>query len=357
MQGKMTMQREKKVLKKDLELLYQLYKYRVLSTSQIMQIRGISRWYVHEKITELRNRGFIHTEAIVGNYLPNQRRQGNCHRISGKGISLLKDYGYDIQYTADDLKVAKQRLAYLLVANELAIELKEYGWEYKDSREVKNFMNLNRGDMFQGLLINPDKTREYALYVFLKKVQANTLERIKQEIERSPFEDILIIARGESSIESVLTAFKTVIKAGSVKVLPFRFAQMYLNNSNDNKRNHIAFLNSLGIEVLDDSPNKNVFEVNVSFDYIVRYNGEIMYFVDLLDNDLMKIHEIRRYRKESYERYKRKVMALTSPIKAHIEFHKQMLGNPSHIQYHVIDPNRIVEFAVALPNKNVFENR
>ncbi|RKJ36967.1 hypothetical protein D7X33_37930, partial [Butyricicoccus sp. 1XD8-22] len=105
---------EEEVLTQDLELLYELYKYRALSTAQIAEIGDLGKWYVYKKISLLRKGGYIYSEQISGNYIPNQKRQGSYHRISGKGISLLKENGYLVDSTADDLKVAKIRLPYLL---------------------------------------------------------------------------------------------------------------------------------------------------------------------------------------------------------------------------------------------------
>ncbi|RKJ46318.1 hypothetical protein D7X33_34320, partial [Butyricicoccus sp. 1XD8-22] len=238
----------------------------------------------------------------------------------------------------------------------------ENGWEYTDSRSIKNFHDLNRGDILQGTLSNPDESREYALYIFLKKVNTNTLVRIKQEIDRNPFENVLVITRGEPSFESVISAFTDsangrkdmLVKGGSIKVLPFLFAKAYLNISNDHMKQHEYFLSKLGLELLGGPSDKNVFETNVGFDYVVRHNGEEMYFVDLLDNDLMKIQEIRRYRKEEYKRDGKRVLALTSSITAHKEFHERMLEDITHIDYLILDPREVVAFATDISNKNVF---
>lgn len=350
--------REKKIVKKrkkqELELLYKIYKYRALSTAQIADVGNLGKWFVYKKIRSLKERGYLYSEQISGNYIPNQNRQGSYHRISGKGITLLKENDYLIDSTADELKVAKFRLPYLLTANDLAITLEQVDWEYRDSRSIKNFHNLNRGDILQGVLLNPNETKEYAVYVFLKSVQADTLARIKHEINRNPFEDILIITRGESSFEAVINSFtnregngnEKLIKSGSIKVLPFQFAKYYLTISNDNKQKHEYLLTNLGLEILGDSSNKNVFETSVTMDYIVKHNGEEKYFFDLLDNDLMKIDEIKRYRKERYKRDGRKALVLTSPITAHQIFHKKMLGNMQHVEYLVVDPNEVIRFSL-----------
>src|SRR5690625_7410209 len=102
----------------DLDLLYEIYKYRALSTTQVRHIRNISKWYVYKKLDYLRNFGFIYSEQISGNYIPDQKRQGSYHRISDKGITLLKENGYLVEYTANDIKIGKYRLPYLLIGND-----------------------------------------------------------------------------------------------------------------------------------------------------------------------------------------------------------------------------------------------
>ncbi|MEN1969679.1 hypothetical protein WMZ97_16575 [Lentibacillus sp. N15] len=340
---------------RDLNLLYEMYKCRALSTAQVAHIRGLGKWYVYEKLGFLRNNGYIYTEQISGKYILQQNRQGTYHRISGKGITLLKKNGYTIDYTADDIRLSKHRLPYLLTANDLFLALQNTGWTYRDSREIKSFHILNRNDMLQGTLTNPDNSKEYALYIFLKKVYATTLMRIKQEINRNPFESALITTRGAPSFNSVIHSFANetdkLIKGGSIKVIPFNFATGYLNISSDNKAFHELFLSELGLNLLNDTSSKNAFESNTQFDYVVKHNEEEKYFLDLLDNDLMKLEEIKRYRKEDYKRDGKKILALTSTIKSHVDFHKKMLSDIQHIEYLVVNPQEVLAFAQHIQQK------
>lgn len=153
---------EEKLSTQDLRLLYEIYKYRALSTAQVAELGNLGKWYVYKKLSFLRNLGYLYSDQISGNYIPDQRRQGSFHRISGKGITRLRENRFLVDSTADDLKVAKYRLPYLLTANDLSIPLKDVGWDYKDSRSIKSFLNLNRGDVLQGTLTNPDDSKEYA---------------------------------------------------------------------------------------------------------------------------------------------------------------------------------------------------
>ena len=343
----------------DLELLYQLYKYRALSTAQIAVVGNLGKWYVYKKLRYLKNLGYLYSEQITGNYIPNQRRQGSYFRISGKGITLLRKNGYSVDSTADDLKVTRYRIPYLLTANELALSLTNAGWKYKDSREIKKSYDLNKTDILQGSLINSNKDKEYALYILFKKVYRDTLSRIKSEINRNRFENVLLTTRGELSFRSVIKSFMNsddrVIKGGSVKVLPFGFAKIYLTISSDNKQMHQSFINKQGIKILESYSNKSSSESKVVYDYLVSHNGEEKYFIDLLDNDLMKIHDLKYYRKEDYERDGRKVLVLTSNADFHLNFHKQILDHVHHIDYLSIDPKQVVTYANLISDKSLFE--
>src|SRR5690625_3274465 len=340
--------------KQDVELLYQLYKNRALSTAQIMHIRKLSKWYVYKILGDLRKKGYIYTNHIKGNYIIGQTRQGNYHRISNKGIRLLKKNGYMVNRTANELRVTTHRLPYLLVGHDLCIRLQDLGWEYTDSRAIKMLKQLNKGDMLHGTLINPNGNKEYCIYILLQTIQPNTLKSIKREIMRNPFENILVIARGLESYQSVIKSFTdkhSVIKGGSVKVLPFQFAQSYLNISSDNYGNHKHFLTELGLELLSTPSNKNVFETNIDFDYLVKHNGEEKYFMDMLDNDLMKLRTIGEYRKERYKRDGRKVLVLTSNADFHYNFHKEALKLIKHVEFMPISAKQVVTFATQLSNK------
>jgi|SRR5690625_3097551 len=105
----------KKLSTQDLNLLYDIYRYRALSTAQVMHLGKLGEWYVYKKLSQLRNKGYIYTQQISGNYIPDQKRQGSYHRISGKGITILKTNNSLIDRTADEIRVSKHRLPYLLV--------------------------------------------------------------------------------------------------------------------------------------------------------------------------------------------------------------------------------------------------
>lgn len=339
-------------------LFFALYEYRALTTSQVQRITGYGNRYIYNKLRQLRQDGYIVSSNIKGNYIAGQSRQGKYHRLSQKGIEYLKSLGMEIQLTADDLRVRNIRLPYLLIGNELSVELGHYGWTFKDSREAKKIENVNRGDVLHGTLTNPDKTKEYAMYVLLQSAQPEMLARLKREIKRIPYESVLVVTRGKQSFKTVVTSFTEkkdyLIKGKSVKILPFQFAKYYLRMSSDHTKNHETFLKRLGIELLSTSTDKVIFETNIDFDYLVRFKDEEMYLVDMLDNDLMKMLAVREYRLERYKQDGRKVLILTSEADFHKQFHESQLGDFYHFKYVSLNLNGITSLAESLPSENVF---
>src|SRR5699024_4883397 len=109
----------------------------------------------------------------------------------------------------------------------------------------------------------------------------------------------------------------------------------------DNKQMHQSFINKQGIKILESYSNKSSSESKVVYDYLVSHNGEEKYFIDLLDNDLMKIHDLKYYRKEDYERDGRKVLVLTSSADVHLNFHKKILHAVHHTDYLRIHPRQV----------------
>jgi len=87
------------------------------------------------------------------------------------------------------------------------------------------------------------------------------------------------------------------------------------------------------------------FDSKIRFDYVVKHNGEEKYFVDLLNNDLMKIYDIKNYRKEDFERDGKKMLVLTSNANFHMYYHKQMLSDIQHIEYITADLKEVVAYS------------
>lgn len=331
----MTKTREKYTVKRlterDLLILKKLYKYRLLSTEQLMVIFGMSRLSVNNKMYIFRNSGYVLSYPLADD---KGYRSGAYHRISETGIHCLRKQGMVVERSANGLRVNKYHVEYLLNAYDLAIELSPYGWDYDDSRDAKEKYRLNRQSGLHGLLTSPQGT-ESSLYIMLNDIYPRSLGKIIREIEYSRIHNHLILTRGQPSFNSITGGLlkQGVVVGGGIKVMPYRFGMNYLKISHT--ENHLVkFYTILGLS------NISINTENKLFDYVVEHEGEEKYLVDLLDTDLMKIHKLSQYRKEHYEHDGRKVLLLSHMV----EKHKEMLGKILHVEYLSVSPQVLNDY-------------
>lgn len=325
----------KNIQERDIDILHTLYKYRALSTQQIMRYFRMSNHYANKKMHIMRNSEWIRSYPLLSE---KHRKMGAYHSLAEGGLSLLRKQGFEINRKADELRVSRRFLPYLLSANDLMIDLSSSGWTMRDSREIKSMHGLNRGHNIHGSLIGPDAS-EFGFYIFMSRSSLKHIMKVIREIKESPLHSFIVFTKGQASfnefIEHALLPGKELIAGGSIKVMPYTFGKMYLQFLS-NEQNMERLLNDHGITAL---PQRSGMEV--SFDRLVLQNGEEKYLVSLLDTDLMKIYSLKRYRKELFARDGRKVVVLTHMK----QVHEEMLKTVHHIDYVEIHPQEI-----ALPN-------
>ncbi|MFC5591689.1 replication-relaxation family protein [Sporosarcina soli] len=333
----------------DVAILKGLYEYRALSTEQIMRRYELSRWYTYKKLRILRNSRLISTHPISG-YLVNQKRQGSYHRISEIGISCLREQGVPVERRADQLRVNIRHLPFLLSTNDVMIDLETYGWEMKDSRSVKEKFELNRGANVQGMLKSPRGT-EYLFYTFLHGVGMKNLMKVSKELMDVSNPNYILFAKSAASymkiVEHLSTNVSVIVQCQSLKVFPYTFAKYYLRHFED-ESNVMKFLEDY--EIYDLSFKTDFKDTRKKkydgLERIVRHEGEEKYLINLLDTDLVKIYNIRQYRKEMYELDGRKVLVITTPMTRHT--HEQLLGEIRHIDYLEIDSGDLIDYLSAI---------
>lgn len=331
-----------KLLEQDIDLLISLYEERAMTTQQLSRRHNYSVSHMYKKTQKLRKEGYILTHTIKG-YIPGKKRQGDYHRISAKGISLLKEINYPVEYEADDLRVNQYRLPYLLSTNDLLIDMERYGWDVIDSREIKERHDLNRGANLHGALFSPDE-RVYPFYIFIGPVSIKNLNKIVQEVSSYEFPHMIMFTKSRESFDQVLESFSNnsdIVKYRTFRVLPYGFAKYYLPFF-DNTNNLMGFLSSYGVEEQEVS---NIFRLPDGLRTVVKHEGEEKFLINLLDNDLKKIYQIKNYRKEHYETDGRRVLVVTHMK----ETHKELLQYIHHIDYLEIDYSEIQEYTTRLP--------
>ncbi|GAB3051310.1 replication-relaxation family protein [Virgibacillus ainsalahensis] len=331
----------------DISILKNLYHYRALSTEQISEFHDMSMGYTYRKLNILRNTGYIRSKPIRG-YIKGQSRQGNYHRISESGIACLRKQGYPLERKADDLRVRRFHLPFLLSTNNILVKLEQAGWTVQDSRDVKKQFNLNRSNNVQGMITSPTGI-VFAIYTFLHSTSAKNLEKIIREIDQHRsdvitesgqryFDAYAFFAKGKESFNQVVNRLmdsRAIRECHSLKIFPQTFGINYLLAFQGDEQQLMKALENQYHNVLSFHPS---FKTRIKsrghpdgLSQIVQYRGEEMYFVNLLDTDVVKITNILQYRKDRYERIGRKVLVLTHPGLRHK--HAELLQHVHHAEF------------------------
>lgn len=333
---------------RDIEILTGLYEHRALSTEQIMRRYEMTKWYTYKKLTLLRNSRLISTHPIRG-YLANQKRQGNYHRISETGITCLRKQGVVVERSADQLRVNIRHLPFLLSSNDIMIDLEKYQWAMKDSRQVKVAYGLNRGANVQGMLTSPREVG-YLFYMFMHGISKMNLNKTAKEIKESNYPNYMVFAKSQNSFTTIVNVFSAddglIVKCESLKIFPFVFAKYYLRLFED-ENNVMKFLEDYEIYDLSfKTSSVSGMKQHDGLKRVVRHNGEEKYLVNLLDTDLVKVYNIKQYRKEMYELDGRKVLVVTTSNTRAL--HEQLLASIHHVDYLEIDTGDLVDYLSAI---------
>jgi|GEM_PF-3244815 len=341
---------KKQVIKRlqplDIQILKHLYDYRALSTEQISKFHDMTMPYTYRKLNILRNTGYIKSEPIRG-YIKSQSRQGNYHRISETGIACLRKQGYPVERRADDLRVRRFHLPFVLSTNNILVKLEQAGWTVQDSRNVKRQYNLNRSSNVQGIITSPAGPA-FTIYTFMHSTSAKNLAKIIREMDQHQsdvttktgeryFDAYAFFARGQESYDQVVNRLldsRAIRECESLKVFPQTFGIQYLltfraSETALQKESEHQFKNDLSF--MSDHTNSEGRHHPEGLNQIVQYQGDEMYFINLLDTDVVKIKHILQYRKDRYERDGRKVLVLTHPGLR--PKHEELLQHVHHVEF------------------------
>ncbi|WP_197076619.1 replication-relaxation family protein [Domibacillus indicus] len=321
----------KRIQPRDVEMLHMLYQYRALSTQQLMRYFQMSAYYANKKTHIMRNSDWIKSLPILSE---KTRKIGAYHCLTDKGISMLQKQGIPTNRKAEDLKVTRRFLPYLLSANDLMIDLAPFGWTMRDSREIKSMYGLNRGNNIHGSLTSPGGT-EYGFYIFMSRTLPKYVMKVVREIKESAIHNFIIFTKGQASFRDFISEAacpgKELITGGSLNVMPYTFGKAYLQFMAD-ERNMLRVLSEHNITSLSEKP-----RLYTTFDRLVEHNGEEKYLVSLLDTDLMKVYSLKRYRKEAFDRDQRRILILTHMK----QFHQELLKDVHHLDYEEVHPSEI----------------
>ncbi|KRG13890.1 hypothetical protein ACA30_13200 [Virgibacillus soli] len=337
------MESEMRLCKLDVGILQALYDYRAMSTDQISRMFGMTTGYTYKKLHLLRRRKLVVSQPIRG-YVPRQRSQGKYHRISETGITCLKKHGMIVERQAYQLKVDKYHLPFVLLTNDLLVDLEPYGWVLSDSRETKTRFNLNRSDNIQGMLLNRHTLNEYGVYILSRNSSAKNLQKAIREIgDYEQIADYLVFTNGRESFETIVKGLlaeddgSVVGKRKSIKVLPHGFGRKYLRHFDDETKVLEYAIMELGVGFKEELQGEAVKQDGLAT--VVWHEGKEKYFVNLLDTDLKKVFNMRQYRKEKYMQDGRHLLVLTQN-----GFHRELLEEIRHVDYLEVHPREVDEY-------------
>ena len=101
----------------------------------------------------------------------------------------------------------------------------------KDSRDVKEKIELNRGANLQGTLTSP-KGSEYLFCMFMYGVGMKNLKKKAKEIRDFRNHNYILFAKSATSYSTIVQQLSTnntvIVKCQSLKIFPYTFAKYYL---------------------------------------------------------------------------------------------------------------------------------
>lgn len=330
---------------KKINILKDLYHYRAMTTEQIKsKYFPNSKQYVNKVLHELRRDNFISSKTLSGS---RKNKKGlSYHYLTEPGLECLGRHHISVDGHVQNLYVKPSQLNYILLANELVVHLEKSGWEIWDSRRFKKQYNLDSRMNILGLLIAPDG-RRYGFYVMEDGILSTTLGRIHAEIRDfyPKIKNYIIFSKGAASYNEfvnkalnpspkrvgnkVVSQFP-IITGYELKVLPFRVGKLFYKAFPTRKDWIATLLNYFGFEIISDRNERNnngnigvtrgsgassITLARQTFDTIVRYKGEEMYFADLTESDLTLLQEINAYNENDYLRENnRKLLVITLSV-------------------------------------------
>ncbi|MFC2950028.1 hypothetical protein [Virgibacillus sediminis] len=149
------------------------------------------------------------------------------------------------------------------------------------------------------------------------------------------FDTYAFFTKGQESFSQVVNRLmdsRVITECKSLKVFPQTFGINYLlafQASEEQVVRELAYRRILHVPANETGNTIRGHPEGLS--QIVQHEGEEMYFVNLLDTDLVKIKHILQYRKDRYELNGRKVLVLTHPgLRPE---HERLLQHVHHVHF------------------------
>lgn len=297
---------------RDLNILKDLYNFRALTTEQIKRkYFPDTDHYVNKILYKLRKESFIISSTLRGSR--DKRKGVSYHRLTETGLECLARHGVSVEGYAQNLYLKPAQLNYVLSANDIMTDLTQSGWEALDSRGIKRRFNLDDRMNIHGLLIDPEG-KQYGYYVLEEGITRANLGKMVAEIRDSyaVVKNFIIFTKGSRSynqfinfamnpplkrVENQYITQHPLYTGHELKVINFNIGRQLYKTYPTQEQWLDALSAYYGFEVIKDRQS----DKRQSFNTIIRYKGEEMYFVDLTDTDLTKIRAINTYTEHHYK--------------------------------------------------------
>lgn len=322
---------QKKIHSKDLELLKNLIKYRILTYEQVKTLQNMTMHYVYKRIEILVKKGLIAVEPITR--LRGRQNQGKYVRITDKGLTVLKQNGIELDEKINQYhyKVVNRRVAETILANDVFIELEQNNWEWLDSREVKNKYILNRGGYIMGEIANEELNERLGVFIINHDMKPNFSEyekffRETLAVSKFGIYNLLILVRSKEMLQHITADFLNREDSPKSSLLKIRVMEIgtairYLEAVLP-KQNAFQIFNRMGFnyEIIHNPIYLDEFtqekRKQFGLEEVIRlkdeqFAGKEYYLVDLLDMDVKKIERLNNVKQEWLEEDNRELLVLT----------------------------------------------
>jgi hypothetical protein len=294
---------ENQLSKKHKEILETIFKYRVLTTKQIHQLFYPSSKIntVHTRMHLFKKKGYITTKPIIGE---KGRKITSAYFLTDKGLSVLQENGVLTEgVKSHHLELNGYHLVHTVDAIEVFVQLKHFGWSFKDSREVKKNHGMNRGNLIHGSLISPDG-EEIGLHIFKEKPIEKTIARFIIELEtNNTLEQTLVLVHNKEIYQRIRAAFieKGVTRSGKpLGLMPYKFGIQALKEIGATT----GFLNRIK-SFGEVTPLQSGFLFSK---YIIKHNGEEKLVANFLLGDQTLLYYLSQYNQDRYLMKQQKVL-------------------------------------------------
>lgn len=329
-------------------ILIDLYHYRVMTTFQIRKKHfGDRGTYVNKVLNIMRGKNLI--KSMILKNSRKGKKGFSYHRLTETGLERLAKRDKSVEGKSS-LYVKPLQVPFILMANDLVVDLAETEWEIWDSRKVKSHFNLDERMNIQGLMISPEK-KVYGLYVLDRNTHPNNIGKIQSEIRSNiglGIKDHLIITKGGNSYNSFVNYAleptenskyyrKPLLTGYEMQIHPYLTFVSKSTTYRTSKEWLVALCNLYDITI---KSTENV-DQRQSFPNIVDFKGEEMYLVDCTDSDINKINDIDLYTStgSGYRWENRKIIAICIGMPNKATQKLMDIANQGLIKLIIVDPN------------------